>query len=90
MALTNIALYEALKVELSEDAARMIAEVVPAASDLATKLDVNELRTDIARLDARISDFESRLERRISRWGALFVVPLWGAFVAGAIKLILA
>lgn len=37
MALTNIELYEALKEPVGEKAARMIAEVVPAAKDLATK-----------------------------------------------------
>lgn len=40
MAKTNIELYEALKAPVGDEAARMIAEVVPAADDLATKLDL--------------------------------------------------
>jgi hypothetical protein len=44
---TNIELYEALKKDLNEDAARMIAEVVPRASDLATKSDVHDLEASI-------------------------------------------
>ena len=39
MALTNVELYEALRNRVGEDAARLIAEVVPTASDLATKAD---------------------------------------------------
>lgn len=44
---TNIELYEALKQNLNEDAARMIAEVVPKATDLATKSDISELKSHI-------------------------------------------
>ena len=43
MALTNIELYEALKKDLSDDAARMIAEVLPKAVDVATKADIDRL-----------------------------------------------
>jgi hypothetical protein len=82
-------LYEAPKKDLSENSARMIAEVVPSAGDLATK-------SDIARLEARISDFELRIERRFSSferrvlgWSLTLVVPLWAALVAALVKIVL-
>jgi hypothetical protein len=40
MAKTNIELDEALKAPVGDEAARMIAEVVPAAKDVATKTDL--------------------------------------------------
>jgi hypothetical protein len=90
MALTNIELYEALKKDLSEDSARMIAEVVPPAGDLATKLDVAATRADIARIDVKITEVEQRLDRRIAaaeiRLVLLFAVPLWGGTIAAVGK----
>ena len=65
MALTNIELYEELKKTVSEDAARMIAEVVPKAEDLATKGDIERLATatkgDIDRLTAATKSDIDRL-----------------------------
>lgn len=58
MALPNIELHEQLKKDISEAGARMIAEVVPAAGDLAT-------RADLAELELRLKESEHRLERRI-------------------------
>ena len=52
MTLTNVALYEALKPTIGEEAARMIAEVVPPTRDLATKGDVAALVHDISALEA--------------------------------------
>jgi hypothetical protein len=49
MALTNVELYEALKGSVGEEAARMIAEVVPPASDLATKHDLLATKSDLER-----------------------------------------
>jgi hypothetical protein len=66
---TNIELYEALKKDLNEDAARMIAEVVPSAGDLATKGDFAALKVDIAELKAYI-------DSRLLRYTAMIVVPL--------------
>ena len=84
MALTNIELYEALKKDLNEDAARMIAEVVPAAQDLATKADVAAVEL---RLQARFDQLESRM----LRWTLTFFVPLWagvfGVLIAIVTKL---
>lgn len=83
MALTNIELYEALRKDLNEDAARMIAEVVPAAQDLATK-------TDIARVEVLIAQTEQRLERRMTamerRYYVVIGVPLWGGAAAALVK----
>jgi hypothetical protein len=76
MALTNIELYEALKKDLNEDAARMIAEVVPPAQDVVTKADL--LAT------------EQRLERRMTsmerRYYFVIGVPLWGGVAAALAK----
>lgn len=44
---TNIELYEALKKDLNEDAARLIAEVVPIAGEVATKSDIRSLESAI-------------------------------------------
>ena len=88
--MTNIELYEALKKDVSEDSARMIAEVVPAASDLATKADVAATRADIARVEVLVATGERRLDRRIStaelRLTLLFAVPLWGGVIAAVGK----
>ena len=46
---THVELYEALKPHLGDQAARMIAEVVPPAANLATKEDIQALRADIFR-----------------------------------------
>ncbi len=66
MALSNVELYEALKGPIGEDAARMIAEVVPTAGELATK-------TDLAQLETRVVD---RIDRINGRLWVMFV-PLW-------------
>ena len=88
MALTNIELYEELKKTVTEDAARMIAEVVPKADDIATKLDVAQSE---ARLTSLILEVERRSNERISslerRMFIFFAVPLWGAVAAGIVKL---
>lgn len=66
MVKTNIELYEALKEPVGEDAARMIAEVVPSADDLATKQDLAELRAEMHR------EFSS-----VKSWMLASMVPLW-------------
>ena len=83
MALTNIELYEALKKDLSEDSARMIAEVVPAAQDLAT-------RADLIGVEKRLQERIDKLESRQLRWTLAFFVPLWagvfGVLIAIVVK----
>ncbi len=84
MPVTNIELYEALKKDLSEDSARMIAEVVPPAAEIATK-------SDISRLDARITQLEGHIDSRLLRYTFAFIVPIWvsaaGLLVALVAKL---
>jgi hypothetical protein len=77
MALTNIELYEELKKTVTEDAARMIAEVIPRADHLATKADLLDV-------ERRLGERFASLERRMF---VFFAVPLWGAVAAGIVKL---
>ncbi len=63
---THIELYEALKPTIGEEPARLIAEAVPAAQELATKADLQVLRTDLAEFKAEMRG--SMLQ---------FFVPLW-------------
>ncbi len=58
MAPTNIELYEALKRDLNEEAARRIAEVVPAAADLSTK---GDLESATGALNADLESAKSAL-----------------------------
>lgn len=68
MALTHVELYEALKGRLGERAAALIADVVPAARDLATK-------TDIAELSAKIDVGFAQI--RTLRWMLGLFLPMW-------------
>lgn len=63
---TQVELYDALKRTLDEPTAKMLAESIPQAQDIATKQDIAQLRGDI-------KDLESRLMRWM--WG--FFLPLW-------------
>ncbi len=63
---TNVELYEALKPHVGQEAAGMIAEVVPPARDLATKQDIAEVRKEIADFRA---DFSHKL--------LSYFIPLW-------------
>lgn len=82
MVSTNIELYEALKRDLNNDAARMIAEVVPKAEELATKTDLALLRTDIA-------EFKAYIDSRLLRYTLAFFVPMW-ATTAGLFAALIA
>jgi hypothetical protein len=70
MAVTNVELYEALKEPIGEKAARLIAEVFPAASNVATS-------QALAEVELRLVECMAALETRIM--GRLWVmfVPLW-------------
>src|SRR5437879_6587170 len=83
---TNLELYEALKKTLDEDAARMIAEVVPVASDIATKDDVRTLSEGLVALSNKLDTQIGRVERKIDqlearqlRWTIGLFAPLWVA-----------
>jgi len=60
---TNVELYEALKPTVGEDAARMIAEVVPPTRDLATKSDIEATRGDIEATRRDIESAKGDIER---------------------------
>ncbi len=72
---TNVELYEALKPTIGEQAAKMIAEVVPPTRDLAT-------RTDLAQLETKI---QAETTRTI-KWIVGVMVPMfvgtWGTTIA--------
>ena len=72
--MTNIELYEALKRDLNEDAARMIAEVVPAAADLAKGA---EVAAQFAEVAAQIADVKSYIDSRLHRMTLAFLAPMW-------------
>lgn len=89
---TNLELYEALKKTLDEEAARMIAEVVPAAGDVATKADIAGLDRRIDGLDRRIDGVERKideLEAALTRRTLAFFMPLWIAVLATMVALLL-
>jgi predicted RNase H-like nuclease (RuvC/YqgF family) len=68
MSPTNIELYEALKKDLSEEAARMIAEIVQ--EDVATEGDIARLDQTIARLEQTIARLEQTIDRLESTFRA--------------------
>ena len=81
---THVELYEALKPHLGTEAAQMIAEVVPPAGELATKndimrleaatkADIADVKIDIHRLEAKISEVEARLSQKLLS----YFIPLW-------------
>jgi hypothetical protein len=86
MALTNIELYEALKKDLNEDAAKMIAEVVPAASELATR---EFIERRIAESERRMVESERRVTQNMFRMFLAFVGPLYVALTAEVVRLVL-
>jgi hypothetical protein len=67
---------------------------------LVLKSDFTELRSEFSalelRLEQRFSAFELRMEqrfsafeRRVMRWSLALVLPLWGAVVAGLVKIVI-
>jgi hypothetical protein len=62
---TDIELYEVLKPKLGEEGARLIAERLGDQA-VATKADIQELRTDFAEFKAEMRD-----------WMLRYFIPLW-------------
>jgi hypothetical protein len=100
MAITNIELYEALKKDVSEESARMIAEAVPKAENIATRDDVHmavtDVRTAITEVVQRLNTMEVYFERRFAeaerrtfRYAMIFGGPLWAAMIAALVKIVL-
>ncbi len=97
MALTHVELYEALKGTISDEAARLIAEVVPPAKDLATREDLlltkTELRAEIADVRLEIAGLRGEMHSETTRtiqWILGVIVPMllgtWGTMVAVLLK----
>lgn len=77
MSPTHVELYEALKPTVGAEAARMIAEVVPPAVDVATKSDIESLRGEI----------HAESSRTI-KWMLGFFIPVWAGTWATVIAVI--
>lgn len=72
MASVNFELYELLKGDVKDEAARMIAELVPAAGDLATKADV----------ERNVAELKAYIDSRLLRFTAVILVPMVVAMLA--------
>lgn len=94
---TNVELYEVLKERIGREAALMLAESIPRASDLATKADLVDLKSEIGdlRMEMRVGFEQIRtelkgVENRLMRWMLTFFVPLWLGVWAVVLGLVLA
>lgn len=74
---TGLELYEALKPSVGEEAARMIAEVLPFSDRLVTKAD----------LDARLGQMEARMFRWMLGFFATLYLGMAGMIVTMLVKL---
>lgn len=89
---THVELYEALKPSVGADAARMIADVVPPAGDLATKADIAEVRLEIAGVRVEVAGLRADMAaqwERAHRWLLGLFVPLWAGTFATLVALVL-
>lgn len=92
MAPTHVELYEALKPEIGEVAAAVIANAFPAASDLSTKSDLaveigslrGEMREEFAAVRGEMREGFATLRgeihaesARTTRWMLGFFIPVW-------------
>jgi hypothetical protein len=95
---TQIELYDALKEPIGEEKARLVAEAIASASELATQAEMEagfkglqtEMNLGFAQLGTEIA--QSRADTR--QWMLTFFVPLWlgvygtlAAVVVGVLKL---
>ena len=78
MGLPNIELYEALKrTPVGEEAARMIAAVVPSAENVATKLDIAQVQMQLTKSETSLrAEIQAASVRNI-RWMLAFFIPVW-------------
>lgn len=77
---TSIELYETLRDRIGEDAARMVAETIPQAENVATKADIAELRGEL-----RTEIHKSALST--VKWILGFTIPMWAATWAAIVGL---
>jgi hypothetical protein len=88
MALTHVQLYEALKPAVGEDAARLMAEIVPPAENLATKADLLATKADLVEQFSRVWEEFAKVRtemhaetNRTIRWMMGFLISAWvGSF----------
>ena len=81
MALTHVQLYEALKPTVGEDAARLMAEVVPPAENLATKADIADVVAHMNEQFAKVRTEMHAETNRTIRWMMGFLISAWvGSF----------
>lgn len=86
MAAGDLELYEVLKRSMDEEAARMPAEALPPAGNIATKDDVEGA---VERLESRMIERFAQLETRMMRWILTFFVPLWVTILAAIVTIAL-
>lgn len=86
MASSNLELYEVLKRSMDEEAARMLAEALPPAGDVATKGDIEGA---VIRLEGRLNERFAQLETRMMRWIVVFFVPLWVTILGAVVTIAL-
>ena len=88
MVMTNVELYEALKDRVGVDTARLIAEVVPTAAELATKRDLDNglaglrleivsVREDLSLQIAGVREEIQKSSKETMRWMLTFFIPVW-------------
>jgi len=82
---TSVRLYEILKDKVGEEAAMALAEIAPAAANLATKDDIAELKQKFAELEVKFA----QLETRLLRWTLVFFAPLWVAVLGTMLAVLL-
>lgn len=86
MATSNLELYEVLKRSMDEEAARMLAEALPPAGDVAMKSDVESA---VVRLESGMNERFAQLETRMMRWILVFFVPLCVTIVGAVVTIAL-
>ena len=93
----GVELYEALKPRFGEEAAFLMASVIPPAENLSTRQDLAEtkaeLKTDIADVKVLVSGLAAKIEassKETMRWMLAFFIAVWagtgGTFVAILLK----
>jgi hypothetical protein len=70
---THVELYKALVPHVGQEAAQMIADAVPPASNIATKDDVYAVKEDVHAVSEKVQT----LRADFFRWGLAAVLPVW-------------
>jgi hypothetical protein len=100
MALTHVRLYEALKPTVGEEAAGLMAEVIPPAENLATipyiDAKIAEVSTEIAQVRGEMREGFAAVRgemhaetSRMLRWMLAFFIPAWAGTWATVVAVVL-